>query len=63
MQDSLQTPLNHPTIFILPAKGLGFYYNQYDIAPYDPGVFDIFIPFSELKDLMAEGSIIRELSR
>lgn len=49
--------------FYITREGIGFFYNQYDIAPYDSGVFDIFIPFSELKDLLVEGSIIREFSR
>jgi len=47
--------------FYITREGIGFYYNQYDIAPYASGSFDIFIPFSELKDLLAGGGIIREL--
>jgi hypothetical protein len=49
--------------FYITRSGIGFYYNQYDIAPYATGSIDVFVPFSELKDLMAEGGIIRELTR
>jgi hypothetical protein len=49
--------------FYITREGIGFFYNQYDIAPYNSGAFDIFIPFSELKGLLVEGGIIRELTR
>jgi hypothetical protein len=47
--------------FYITRDGIGFYYNQYDIAPYASGAFDIFIPFSELNDVLIKGGIIREL--
>jgi hypothetical protein len=49
--------------FYITRRGIGFFYNQYDIAPYNSGAIDIFIPFSELKDLLAESRSIRELTR
>ena len=49
--------------FYLTREGIGFYYNQYDIAPYAFGTLDLFIPFSELKELMLTGGPFRELLR
>ena len=49
--------------FYITREGIGFFYNQYDIAPYASGSIDIFIPFNELKDLLVAGGVIRELSR
>ena len=49
--------------FYITRDGIGFFYNQYDIAPYAAGSIDVFIPFRELKDLLIEGGITRELSR
>ncbi len=57
--DTIEPPDN----FYITRKGIGFYYNQYDIAPYASGAFDIFIPFVELNDLLVGGGIIRELYR
>jgi hypothetical protein len=49
--------------FYITHEGIGFFYNQYDIAPYASGSIDVFIPFHEVKDLMVAGGVIRELSR
>ena len=38
-------------------EGIGFYYNQYEIAPYVMGVSDIFIPFSELEHIISKSSV------
>jgi hypothetical protein len=48
--------------YITPA-GIGFYYNQYDIAPYVMGSIDVFFPFGELKDLITSSGILREVVR
>jgi hypothetical protein len=47
--------------FYITREGIGFFYNQYDIAPYASGAIDVFIPFNELKDLMVVGGVNREL--
>jgi len=49
--------------FYVTRQGIGFFYNQYDIAPYTSGSIDVFIPFNELKDLLVAGGVTRELSR
>ncbi|MCX6244133.1 MAG: DUF3298 domain-containing protein [Bacteroidetes bacterium] len=49
--------------FYLTREGVGFYYNQYDIAPYASGTIDLFIPFAELKELLVTGGPVRELLR
>jgi hypothetical protein len=49
--------------FYITPDGIGFYYNQYDIAPYALGPVDVFIPFSELKDYLVGGGVIREIKR
>ena len=49
--------------FYISRQGIGFFYNQYDIAPYASGSIDVFIPFNELKDLLVTGGVTRELSR
>ncbi len=35
--------------FYIEEKGIGFFYNQYEIAPYAAGPIDIFVPYSDLK--------------
>jgi hypothetical protein len=47
--------------FYVTRKGIGFYYNQYDVAPYASGAIDVFIPFEDLKDVMRMGGLIEEL--
>jgi hypothetical protein len=49
--------------FYITHEGVGFFYNQYDIAPYASGSIDVFVPFRELKDLLIPGGVLRELSR
>ena len=49
--------------FYITHDGIGFFYNQYDIAPYASGTIDVFVPFRELKDMLVAGGVIRELSR
>jgi hypothetical protein len=49
--------------FYITGEGIGFFYNQYDIAPYASGSIDVFIPYRELKDLLVGGGVIRELYR
>lgn len=38
--------------FYLTPEGVGFYYNQYDIAPYAFGTTDIFLTYNELKEIL-----------
>jgi len=38
--------------FYLTGKGIGFYYNHYEIAPYANGPNDLFISFEEMKEIM-----------
>ncbi|MCX6248321.1 MAG: DUF3298 domain-containing protein [Bacteroidetes bacterium] len=47
--------------FYVTHEGIGFYYNQYDLAPYASGCFEIFIPFRELTEVLVQGGVIREL--
>jgi hypothetical protein len=49
--------------FYVTRTGVGFYYNQYDIAPHSWGQTDFLIPFSELKDILATDGVLRELIR
>jgi hypothetical protein len=49
--------------FYITPDGIGFYYNQYDIAPFALGPIDVFIPFGELKDYLVGGGVIREIKR
>jgi hypothetical protein len=49
--------------FYLTRNGIGFFYNQYDIAPYASGSIDVFIPYREVKELLVPGGAIRELAK
>lgn len=49
--------------FYITHDGIGFIYNQYDIAPYVMGTIDVFVPFRELQGILVEGGILRELLR
>jgi len=49
--------------FYITRTGIGFYYNQYDIAPYSNGQADIFIPFKELKDIFVQNGVLKDLMR
>jgi hypothetical protein len=56
-------PVKPTDNFYITGEGIGFFYNQYDIAPYASGSIDVFIPFRELKDVLVAGGVIREISR
>jgi len=43
-------------------SGLGFSYNSYEIAPYSQGATNIFLKWSQIKDLINTGSPISQLS-
>jgi hypothetical protein len=46
--------------FYINKDGIGFYYNQYEVAPFAIGPVDIFIPFIRLKRLInKEGELYR----
>jgi hypothetical protein len=47
--------------FYVTAEGVGFFYNQYDIAPYANGSTDLFIPFKELKEILVSEGILKGL--
>ena len=49
--------------FYITSDGIGFYYNQYDIASYTKGYIDVFIPFRELKGLISNGGLLQELNK
>jgi len=40
-------------VFYLTEKGIGFLYNQYEIAPYGAGPIEIFVPFSDLSGMLS----------
>lgn len=44
--------------FWLDDKGINYSYNQYEIAPYSMGVINVFIPYSELTDILLPDRII-----
>lgn len=48
--NSDRIPLNEN--FFVTQKGIGFFYNAYEIAPYAMGQFEIIIPFEKLKPLL-----------
>lgn len=47
--------------FYITINGIGFFYNHYEIAPYSNGPDDIFIPFADLKPLLINGEMLKEL--
>jgi len=47
--------------FYITINGIGFFYNHYEIAPYSNGPDDIFIPFADLKALLINGEMLKEL--
>lgn len=50
--------------FYLNKDGLGFYYNQYEVAPFAMGPVDIFIPYNKLKRIMnTSGMVYRVFDR
>jgi len=40
-------------------NGIGFFYNHYEIAPYSNGPTDIFVPFSEIRKILKQGSMLK----
>lgn len=46
--------------FYLTRNGIGFFYNQYDIAPYANGAADLFLPYDELKDILTGDGLLKE---
>ena len=38
--------------FAFLADGIKFYYNNYEIAPYSSGPFEVMVPYNEIKDLI-----------
>ncbi len=47
--------------FLLTQQGLEFQFNQYEIAPYAWGAPVLFIPYSDLKEFIKQGSLIHRL--
>lgn len=47
----------HDNYYLNPL-GIGFYYNNYDIAPYAMGHTDIFLSFEEIKELIIPSSAV-----
>jgi hypothetical protein len=47
--------------FYVTRTGIGFFYNQYDIAPHSWGTSDFVIPYGELKDFLLTTGILRGL--
>ena len=45
--------------FYLTHKGVGFYYSPYEIAPYAVGAIEVFIPFSECRELLKSNEILQ----
>ncbi|GAA4317672.1 hypothetical protein GCM10023143_29880 [Compostibacter hankyongensis] len=44
--------LNLTDNFYLTGHGIGFIYNPYEVAPYAVGPIELFVPFSELQDVL-----------
>ena len=40
--------------FYVTGKGIGFLYNPYEVAPYSYGLIELYIPFSEVRDLLRQ---------
>jgi hypothetical protein len=49
-KDTVEIPEN----CFLTAEGLGFHWNQYEIAPYVRGPIEVLIPYSEIKAILSE---------
>lgn len=47
--------------FFVTQKGIGFFYNTYEIAPYSMGQFEIIIPFSKIKPLLKSDQPLKNL--
>jgi hypothetical protein len=46
--------------FYITRNGIGFYFNQYDIAPRSNGTSDLFFRFEELMDFLVTDGILKE---
>ncbi|HEY9114603.1 MAG TPA: RsiV family protein, partial [Bacteroidales bacterium] len=44
-------------------NGIGFLYNSYEIAPYSTGATNVFLEFSQIKDLLRRGTPVYNMSR
>ena len=49
--------------FYVTLTGIGFFYNQYDIAPHSFGPADLFITYKEIKDILVTDGVLKELIR
>jgi hypothetical protein len=47
-----------PETFTVTKEGIKFLYNPYEIKPYAAGTTELLIPFSKIKDIMKESSIL-----
>ena len=45
--------------FIISKDGLSFHYNQYEIAPYSMGTFNVTIPLKSIKNILKDKSIFK----
>jgi hypothetical protein len=41
--------------FYVTGKGVGFIYNPYEVAPYVVGEIELYVPFSEITDILKPG--------
>ena len=44
-------------------SGVGFLYNSYEIAPYSQGATNIFLRWSQIRDLVRKGTPVYKMSR
>lgn len=51
-----ENKITYTNNFAIEKKGLRFYYNSYDIAPYSTGPTVLFIPWADLKGLITDPS-------
>ena len=49
--------------FYITPDGIGFWYNQYDVASYAAGSIDVFLTFRELKDILNTSGVLRDMVR
>ena len=47
--------------FYISREGIGFFYNQYDIASYETGTVDVLFPFAELKKVLVNTGVLRDI--
>jgi hypothetical protein len=51
-----ENKITYTNNFALEKKGIRFYYNNYEIAPYSTGATDLFIPWTDLSGIMPDPS-------